>query len=184
MHLPEHLLSSFAKTDKEPVCISLRRVCSDMSEVFDSWRLQSCLQESTSALKTFLPCAQGTPKQSLHRMPAQPLPCPPHTQLLIHLLTSRFMFSCYFYIQQSSCLCTGVHDAHCHDLTSFPVYVHTWLDHESTQAESHGILFWASDMHSKLSSVGTFYWDKLMCLFTTLFMMLYYIWMNQTFKLI
>lgn len=62
MHLPEHLLSSFAKTDTEPVCISCRRVCFDMSEVFDSWRLQSCLQESIGASKALLLCSSGVPK--------------------------------------------------------------------------------------------------------------------------
>lgn len=157
MHLPERLLSSFAKTDTEPICwLCLhRRVYFNTSEVFDGRRLQSCPQEPIGASKALLQCS--SPKQSLHRTMARPLPRPPHTQLLIHLLTSGFMFSCYFYTQQSSRLCAGVHDAHYHDLTSFPIYVRTWLDHESRQAKSHEMLFWVSSMHSTLSSIGTFY---------------------------
>lgn len=51
-----------------------------MSEVFDSWRSQRCLQESTHALKTLPPVCSGVPKavSAPHAGTASSLP-PSHT---------------------------------------------------------------------------------------------------------
>lgn len=146
MHLSDYLLSSFSKTDTSAFC----------TEEFASMCQRCSRDGDCRALKALSSSALRGPQSSPYMACQQAAFLPPHTQLLIHLLTRRFMFSCYFYTPQSSQLCAGVHDAHYHDLTSFPIYVHTWLDHESTQAKSHGMLFWASGVHSKLSSSGTF----------------------------